>query len=122
MEVFTLSEFDADVYWRDELVAHITMKENEFRYDVYTDEEFKVPFAKGMPITAENILWWLEDRQFPRGRPDINEILSYMGLSEYDPVKMSIANRGFSCSDWNWFKFPWDGDDVTWENLRANRD
>ena len=46
-----------------------------------------------------------------KGRPDIDELLQGLGLSEYDPYEIVKKTHGVSYNDYIWFRFP--GEKIT---------
>jgi len=48
----------------------------------------------------------MEMRCWEKGRPDINEILNHLGLSEYNPYEIVRKTHGVSYNDFIWFRFP----------------
>ena len=57
----------------------------------------------------------LESRCWERERTDISELLSKIGLDEYDPIEIVKRTFGVSYNDSIWFKF--ENSNISWKIL-----
>lgn len=112
--VFT--DYVFDVMWKDELVSSVFIAENRKKIDVkkYNNEIFKQPFWGGK-IDIFRIYDFLEFRCFESARPDKNELLAGLGLTEYNPWKIVKVTHGRLYDDFLWLRFP--GENLTWKDV-----
>lgn len=72
------------------------------------------PFTEGK-INKNTLYEFLHDRCFEENRPDLNELLTALELSEYDPLKIVKKTHGIILSDFTWLKF--DNENIEWEDF-----
>lgn len=100
-----MNEFSFEVYWKDEITARVYVKKKKVVVSRYTENPGKQLFAS-KEMTRFQLGKILEMRCWEKGRPDINEILNHLGLSEYNPYEIVRKTHGVSYNDFIWFRFP----------------
>ena len=95
-------------YDEDELCSRVTINRTTSEVSVvnYTDKIYK-QFLGKQDSTIENVYDMLELRCFDRRRPDADEILSCLGLINYDPLDICLKTNGRTTHDKyriNWVK------------------
>lgn len=98
------------------------MKENEVMAHIEIDKETKevkcIEYTKerpyqflGMrPHTINSVINKFESRCFEEGRPDKDEILASMGLTQYSPYDIVMFTHGHCCMDDCWLRL--EGEDL----------
>lgn len=79
----------------------------------------KNPFYKQFPTdnpSAMDVLDWFDGRCFPKERPNVDEYLGRLGLTEYDSVDIVKATHGLMWDDYIWVK--WEGEDLNYEDIK----
>lgn len=75
------------------------------KFKNYTDFPLDCVFGVKKKATYEDVMSFFEDRTFPRNRKDLDDILEWMGLSEYNPYLMCKKLNGRTAQDENWIDF-----------------
>lgn len=90
----------------------------------YTDFIYHTVFGK-RPHTIEELNDFFESRCFPEGRADRKDLLTGLGLSQYNPLDIVRKTHGVQYSDWSWIRFEGEAlkwDDVKWEYCKQEKD
>ena len=82
-----MNNFSFEVYWKDEITARVYVKKKKVIVSRYTENPGKQLFAS-KEMTRFQLGKIMEMRCWEKGRPDINEILNHLGLSEYNPYEI----------------------------------
>lgn len=107
-----------DVMWKNEMVGRIEIVEGVLiKNESYNKEWWKNYWAK--MTNSYNILMSLQNRCFDRARPDKDELLEYLGLSEYNVYKIVRRTHGMILGDQIWFRFDDDYEGVCWETVNV---
>lgn len=75
------------------------------KFKNYTDFPLDCVFGVKKKATYEDVMKFFEDRTFPRNRKDLDDILEWMDLSEYNPYLMCKKLNGRTAQDENWIDF-----------------
>lgn len=100
-----LDNFQFEVYWKDEITARVYVKGKDVVVSRFTDNPLKQLFA-AKKMSRVQLGEIFELRCWERGREDINEILGYIGVEEYNPYEIVRKTHGVSVNDCIWFRFP----------------
>lgn len=100
-----MDDFTFEVYWKDEITARVYVKKKNVTISRYTDNPGKQLFAQ-TKMTRYQLGKIFEMRCWEKERSDINEILEYLDLSEYNPYEIVKRTHGVSYNDFIWFRFP----------------
>ena len=109
-----MDNFSFEVYWKDELTAKVHVKGNAVNVSRFTDNPAKQLFAE-KKMTRFQLGKIFELRCWERERADINDILEYLGLKEYNPYEIVKKTHGVSYNDYIWFRFP--GENITCKDV-----
>ena len=107
-------DFLFETYWKDEITARVRVQGAGIFVSRYTDHPVKQLFASEK-MTRFQLMQILEMRCWDRNREDIQEILEYFGLKEYNPYEIVKRTHGVSYNDYNWFRFP--GEKISSEDV-----
>ena len=113
--------YNFSVLWKNELVADVSISEDETGFKTlnyirrYTEDVGKQPFG-GIRLDLARVYEFLEGRWFERARPDVQEQLEYLGLSEYNPWEIVKKTHGVMFEDFIWVRF--EGEALTWEDVK----
>lgn len=105
-----VEKFSFEVYWKDEITARVYVREKDVIVSRFSGNPLKQLFASDK-MTRYQLGQIFEMRCPERGRPDINELLSGMGLAEYNPYEIIKKTHGVSYNDYIWLRFP--GEEIT---------
>ena len=100
-----LESYSFEVYWKEELTARVHVHMDKVKVSRYSKHCFKQLFA-GDQMTRYQLNKILSMRCFEKGRPDAQEKLKALGLSEYNPYEIVRRTHGVSFNDYIWFRFP----------------
>lgn len=100
-----MDEFTFEVYWKDQITARVYVKKKDVIISRYSDNPGRQLFAE-KKMTRYQLGKILELRCFEKGRADINDILTHLGLKEYNPYEIIKKTHGVSYNDFIWFRFP----------------
>ena len=103
------------VYWKDELTAVVSINGFDVTIEKYTDDIAKQFFFAYEHMDIIKLSEMLETRCWERERADIQELLSKIGLNEYDPIEIVKRTFGVSYNDSIWFKFS--ESNISWKKL-----
>lgn len=103
-------DFSFEVYWKDEITARVCVRKKKVLVTRFTDNPGKQLFA-AKEMTRYQLGKIFEMRCWEKERPDINDILRHLGLSEYNPYEIVKKTHGVSYNDFIWFRFP--GEELT---------
>lgn len=111
-----MDDYIFDIMWKNDLVSHVEVKNNrnEVTLTKYNNTFGIQPFFRGN-VTLKRVYDFISYRCFEKGRPDAKEILTELGLSEYNPWLIAKKTHGRLLEDYLWLKFP--GENLTWEDL-----
>lgn len=110
MQEKIVEDYSFEVFWKDEITAKVTVEGPEVKVQRYIKHPLKQLFAKDV-MTRYQLNQILELRCWDRERPDIQELLEYRGLKEYNPYEIVKKTHGVSWNDYIWFRFP--GENLT---------
>lgn len=99
--------------------VEVDLQTKQFSVENFTKIKARTVFAKREP-NIENLVKFFEERCFPRNRQDEKEILTYLGLTQYDPLSIVRVTKGALHSDHCWIRF--DGDKSTWKEVKEKLD
>lgn len=103
------------VMYGDIRVADIIIEDGKLiKYVLYYDCPFF--YGKNIELTMERVFSFLETRIPPPERENIDEILEYYGLPEYNVYELCKKTHGVDCSDCCWLKF--EGEHLTWKDVK----
>lgn len=114
-----MENFSFEVYWKDEITARVYVKAREVIISRFTEHPLKQLFAQ-RKMTRYQLGKIFELRCPERGRADIDELLRYFGLKEYNPYEIVRRTHGVSYNDYIWFRFP--GEKITSKDVLVRRD
>lgn len=100
-----IEDYSFEVYWKDEITARVSVQGKKVKVSRYTEHPLKQLFAEAL-MTRHQLNRILELRCWERDRADIREILSRLGLKEYNPYEIVKRTHGVSYNDYIWFRFP----------------
>ena len=110
-----IPDMDFDIMWWNEKVGHICIKDEEIvcaeQYDCDVYKRF-LPYCK---ITIPLLSRLFESRCWDRNRAEIDDILSMLGLSSYNPFQIILKTRGVDFDDRLWFRFKGE-ENLSWED------
>lgn len=90
--------------WEDEVIGSVHVGQMEVLIERYSLNPVKQIFYTDK-ITRFELGEILRLRCFDEGRPDKDELLSLLGLDEYNPYEICKKTHGKMVQDKTWFKF-----------------
>lgn len=104
-----------EYFHRDKLCSIITFNEQTGFVKVknFTDDLLDRAFGINESPNFSDFEEFLEDRCFSKGRPDVKEILRFLGLDFYDPLDIVYVTHGVIQGDFYWLRFD-DQKEITW--------
>lgn len=108
------------IFEQTELLAELNydpMTNSVSDYKCYTTNPLAKPFGETAP-DGDRLLYFLEERCWDRNRPDIDRILTYLGLHDYDPLTIVMKTHGLKYCDYLWLKFDTDDEDLTYDKIK----
>lgn len=109
------TELFMETYWEDEKTAEVRL-DNRYAYITrYTNHPVKQIFYSDK-ITRFELGGILEDRCWDKHRPDIDKILSMLGLDDFNPYEICKRTHGKMKQDHIWFRFP--GEILSYEEVK----
>ena len=109
------TEFFMECYWKNEKTATVRLDAQYAYIDRHILHPVKQIFYADK-ITRFEFGGILADRCWDKNRPDIKELLSLIGLDEYNPYEICKRTHGKMYQDSIWFRFP--GEILTYEEVR----
>ena len=109
-----IDTFSFEVYFKDEKTAEVDVGESRVHINRLVIHPAKQIFYKD-DITRYELGEILKTRCYDPGRPDIDRILEFMGLTEYDVYRMCRFTHGVMEQDFIWFRY--EGEDLTWQDI-----
>ena len=106
-----LENYIFEVYWKNDISARVSVRGSKVRVNRIIKHPLRQIFPNN-EISRNCLNEILELRCFDKNRPDANEKLKALGLSEYRPIDIVRKTHGVSYNDYIWFRF-------MGENLRA---
>ncbi|MCI9423469.1 hypothetical protein GN277_13425 [Lachnospiraceae bacterium WCA-9-b2] len=100
-----VKDYSFEVFWKDILTASVSVEGHQVKVVRHVEHPLRQLFASEN-MTRYQLNKILEMRCWDRGREDINEILAYLGLREYNPYEIVKKTHGVSWNDYIWFRFP----------------
>lgn len=100
-----IPDYAFEVYWKDELVTRVQVLKSKVKISRYTLHPAKQIFSEQVN-TQYQVNKILEMRCFEKGRSDVKEKLSALGIDEYNPYEIVKKTHGVSYNDYLWFRFP----------------
>jgi len=113
-----MQEYKFSTYWKNEHTSDVVVSADRktVKYIKYVSEVPKVPYLFDNP-SVEQIYDFLETRCMPKGRTQMEEYLSSLGLEEYNPWEIVKHTHAVMWEDYLWIKFP--DEDVTWDEAKV---
>lgn len=109
------TELFMECYWKDEKTASVRL-DNTYAYiERYSTHPVKQLFHSEK-ITRFELGEILTDRCWDKNRPDINEIMTLIGLHEYNPYEICKRTHGKMYQDNIWFRFP--GEIISYKDIQ----
>lgn len=108
------------IFEQTELMAELSYDPNTNTvsdYKCYTTNPLAKPFGDRVP-DGDCLLSFLEWRCWDRNRPDIDRILTQLGLHEYNPLTIVLKTHGLKHCDYLWLKFDTDDEDLTYDKIK----
>lgn len=99
------TELFMECYWRDEKTASVRLDSKYAYIKRYSTHPVKQIFYSDK-ITRFEFGEILSDRCWDKNRPDISNLLSSLGLDEYNPYEICKRTHGKMSQDKIWFRFP----------------
>lgn len=103
-----------EIYHRDRLLCVITKENNEYKANV-VEVNVMHPFKNGI-VNGDDVYSFLIERVFDFGRGDRDELLSLLGLKEYNAYEIAKKTHGILFQDFIWLKF--DDDEIEWAEVK----
>ena len=91
--------YDVTVYWKDEKVSEIHMRNGKVTFENFSDNIIRLPFGVKTKVTEEDLDEFYEERCFPRERANCKEILHNLGLDYYEPAMICRKTHGLQFDD-----------------------
>lgn len=88
---------------------------NRVDYKIITDLGRFNPFMDAN-VTIDEVYQWIDDRCFPKERPNCDRILKLLGLDFYVPMEIVRVTHGLQFDDYYWVKFK--GEDINWDDIK----
>ena len=109
-----------DVMNKDDLIAKVAITNNRKTVNIerFCDIPAIQPFC-GSKLDLERVYEFISYRCFEEGRPDKDELLSLLGLKEYNPWEIVKVTHGRLWEDFLWIRFP--GETITWKDVSYGR-
>lgn len=114
-----LNEYSFEVYWKDEITARVYVHRSEAIISRFVEHPVKQLFAKKR-MTRDQLNHVFELRCWDRGRPDLPELLTSIGLTEFNPQEIVRRTHGVTWNDFIWFRFP--GENISCKDVLLRRD
>jgi hypothetical protein len=108
-----MEKYEFTIMRYDEPVMYVSIDSNTVTTRALTSDDDKLPFY--FKPDLDQIFTYIEDRCSERSRPDQQEILALIGLSEYNPYEIVKKTHGITPDDHFWFRFP--GENLTWREV-----
>ena len=105
---------------QDELLAELDYEPSLNKvsnYVCYTTKPLSKPFGDFTP-DGNLLMDFFEWRCWDRRRPDIDHILHFIGLHDYDPLTVVLKTHGLKHCDYLWLKFDTDPEDLTYDKIK----
>ena len=105
-----------EYFHKDELCSVVTLNEQTgcVKTENFTNSILDRAFGINESPTLEDVEDFIEDRCFPRSRPNVKETLRFLGLDFYEPLEIVYKTHGVIHGDFYWLRFE-DQKDITWE-------
>lgn len=104
------------IMFEDEVVIDVCIEDEKLIYvKKYIQHPGKQPFYGG-EITIDRIYDFIKSRCFSFERPDKREILTYLGLNEYNPIEIVKRTHGHFWDDAIWIRF--EDESLTWNEVK----
>ena len=105
-------------YWKDELISKVSVQGNDVEVIRFLLHPMKQIFWSDK-LNIMQLSQIFEDRCWERGRDDIDELLSNIGLRYYDPLEIVKRTHGISYNDFLWFQF--EGENFRYQDMMTRR-
>ena len=102
--------------WQDEVISSVSVGEKTVHIDRFVLHPVKQIFCKD-DITRFEFGEILKSRCWDESRPDMNDLLSLIGLNEFNPYEICKKTHGKMVQDDTWFKF--EGETLTYKMLKG---
>ena len=109
------TELFMETYWKNEKTATVRLDEKYAYITRYTTHPVKQIFYADK-ITRFEFGGILQDRCWDEKRPDLKQLLAYIGLKEFNPYEICKRTHGKMEQDSIWFRFP--GEILTYEEVK----
>ncbi len=105
---------DFTVFWGNEKVADVHIKDSDVFIERYTNHPAKQIFAKSQMKKFE-LGEILQSRCWDEHRTNIEKYLYRLGLTSYNVYKIVRKTHGVMFQDMTWFLFP--GEKLSWDDV-----
>ena len=102
--------------WQDEVISSVSVGEKTVHINRFVLHPVKQIFYKD-DITRFEFGEILKSRCWDESRPDMNDLLSLIGLNEFNPYEICKKTHGKMVQDDTWFKF--EGETLTYKMLKG---
>lgn len=100
---------------KDRKVCKVLISGREVKLEKYSHKLSDKQFPTDTP-TIKEIYAWIEERCFPESRANKKELLTAMGLFQYEPLEIIKKTHGLLHEDYNWIL--WEGEDIHYEAIK----
>lgn len=104
---------------KNNVAADVSVRNNRVYIKHYDPVKFHCLFP-WEETDVFSMLEILEGRCFPRNRANIDELLSAMGLKEYQVMDIIKKTHGLKWDDYTWIRF--EGENLTYEDIKIRED
>lgn len=104
------------IMYRNKRIADVAIHEGKLITCILYDGSCPYFYREGLDITMEMMYTFLESRIPPPDRDNIDQILSFYGLKEYNVYELCKKTHGVDCTDCCWIRFT--GENITWEDVK----
>lgn len=108
-----------DILYKDRILTSVTIKDGVVSIEKFDNRVGFQPFVGG-PVDLARIKDYFKSRCFNPARPDKNELLAGMGLTEYDPLRIVEYTHGRMFHDYTWIRFC--DESLCWEDVALGQD
>lgn len=107
---------DFYLMWEDEEIAYVHIGETEVHIDRYDLHPVKQIFYRDS-ISRYQFGEIIRHRCFDENRPDKKELVTLLGLKEYNPFEICMRTHGKMVQDKTWFRFK--GEKLRYKDLKG---
>ena len=111
------TDYDIDVYWKNDLTCHIKVRGSSVSFRNYAIDPVKLPFGVKTIVTQDDLEEFFKDRCFPQERTNSKQILRNLGIDCYEPELICRKTHGMQFDDFMWLQFN-DEPQVYWNDIK----